>query len=250
MTFVPITWVRLYGELNDLVPAPQRQRAMPRRWDVSPSVKDLIEGLGVPHTEVALLLANGCPVGFGYRAQDGDRIAAYPPFRTLDVSAITRVRPEPLPEQRFVADGHLGALARHLRMLGFDTAYWRDRDDKDLARISNGEKRILLTRDHQLLMRSIVQHGYWVRATEPRRQLLEVARRYRLAQEMRPFTRCLRCNGALAPVDKADIEHLLEPDTRRFYDAFWRCRSCGRVYWPGSHYARMQGWIQELLAQL
>lgn len=247
---MPETWVRLYGELNDFLPAPHRQRALRRRWDVSPSVKDLVEGLGVPHTEIDLLLANGRSVGFGYRVQDGDRIAAYPPFGALDVSAITQVRPAPLPELRFVADGHLGALARYLRMLGLDTAYWRDADDESLAHISHREGRILLTRDHQLLMRSIVEHGYWVRASEPRAQLLEVARRYRIAQEIRPFSRCLRCNGALAPVDKEAILHLLEPDTRRFYDVFWQCRSCGQVYWRGSHYVRMQAWIQELLAQL
>jgi hypothetical protein len=247
---MPETWVRLYGELNDFLPASHRQRALLWRWDVSPSVKDLIEGLGAPHTEIDLLLANGRPVGFGYPVQDGDRIAAYPPFCALDVTEITRVRPEPLPAPRFVADGHLGAPARYLRMLGFDTVYHNDCGDETLARSSCEQGRILLTRDHQLLMRSVVQHGYWVRATRPREQLLEVARRYALADAMQPLTRCLRCNGALAPVDKESIAHLLEPDTRRYYDAFWRCSGCQRIYWPGSHHRRMLALIEELRDEL
>ncbi len=244
------TLVRLYGELNDLVPRNLRQRALRRHWDVSPSVKDLIEGLGVPHTEVDLLLANGASVGFDYLVQEGDRVAAYPPFRSLEVGAISRVRPAPLAERRFVADGHLGALARALRMLGFDTLYQQDVADELLAQLSHAQKRILLTRDRQLLMRSIVEYGYWVRSTQPREQLLEVARRYELVGEMRPLARCLRCNGELAPVDKAAIEHLLEPATRRFYHAFSQCCSCGQIYWPGSHYARMMAWIKELRAAL
>ncbi len=244
------TWVRLYGELGDFLPLSQRQRPLLRRWLVRTSVKDLIEGLGVPHTEIELLLANGRPVGFDYLVQDGDRIAAYPPFRSLDVSGLSLVRPTPPGTLRFVADGHLGALARYLRMLGLDTLYRPDYDDATLAQISHDEDRVLLTRDHQLLMRNIVRYGYWVRETWPKRQLLEVLRRYAPGEAIRPFSRCLRCNGPLEPVDKQAIAHLLEPDTRRYYDAFWRCSACQHIYWPGSHHARMRAWIDQVLREL
>jgi uncharacterized protein len=246
MTTVAETWVRLYAELNDFLPAAWRQRPILRQWDVRPSVKDLVEGLGVPHPEVDLLLANGQPVGFDYLVQDGDWISAYPRFRALDVGALSLVRPAPLAEARFVLDGHLGRLAAYLRMLGFDTLYRSDYGDEELAQVSHAEGRILLTRDQQLLMRSIVEHGYWVRATEPAQQLVEVARRYGLAEAIHPFTRCLRCNAELAPVGKQEIAHLLAPATRREHDAFRRCVGCGRIYWPGSHVARMQALIEEL----
>ncbi len=244
------TWVRLYGELNDFVPLRLRQRPILRRWDVSPSVKDLIEGLGVPHPEVDLLLANGRSVGFDYAVEDGDRISVYPIFRRVDVSRISQVRPDPLPETRFVIDGHLGRLAGYLRMLGLDTAYRNDYDDATLAQVSHNEGRILLTRDQQLLMRSIVRHGYWVRATEPSEQLFEVAHRYGLIQVMRPFTRCLLCNVPLEPVSKHDVAHLLEPATRRHHDRFYRCPACQRIYWPGSHHKRMSALIDELCDRL
>lgn len=245
---MPHCWVRLYGELNDFAPG-ALQRPILRRCKAPGSVKDLIEGLGVPHPEVDLILANGHSVGFGSLVQDGDRISVYPLFRTLDVSELTQVRPEPLSEQRFVVDGHLGRLAGYLRMLGLDTLYHNDYADEALARISCDQGRILLTRDRQLLMRSIVRHGYWVRATQPREQVIEVAQRYALGTAMRPFTRCLRCNALLEPVDKAAIAHLLEPTTRRCHDVFTRCPVCARVYWQGSHHARMQAIIDELREQ-
>lgn len=244
------TWIRLYGELNDFVRPELRQRPILRRWDVSPSVKDLVEGLGVPHPEIDLLLANGRSVGFGYLVQDGDRISVYPAFRSVDLAQVSRVRPAPLPEIRFVIDGHLGRLAGYLRMLGLDTAYRNDYDDETLAQVSHDEGRILLTRDHQLLMRSIVRNGYWVRATQPKEQLVEVAQRYGLLQVMRPFTRCLLCNVPLEPVSKHDVAHLLEPATRRHYDRFWRCPACQRIYWPGSHHKRMSTLIDELREKL
>jgi uncharacterized protein with PIN domain len=231
--------VRVYAELNDFLPPARRQMAVACSLREHNSVKDVIEALGVPHTEVDLLLANGESVGFDYQVQHGDRIAVYPLFRTLDVTPLGRVRPPAPPVTRFVLDTHLGRLAAHLRMLGFDTRYQNDCDDAELARISVEEARILLTRDRGLLKRRAVVHGYHVWETNPERQLVEVARRFRLGAAMAPFTRCMRCNGALARVAKRDVDAQLLPKTRLYYDEFARCTACAQVYWKGSHYERM-----------
>jgi uncharacterized protein with PIN domain len=241
-----LAYFRFYAELNDFLPPSRRFVAFPQPFEVSGSVKDLIESLGVPHTEVDLILANGESVDFSYLVQDGDRISVYPVFESLDITPLLRVRPRPLRQTRFVLDIHLGRLAGYLRMLGFDTLYRNDYRDEELARLSQEEERILLTRDRHLLKRRAVEHGYCLRETRPRRQLLEVLDRFDLSGSQAAFTRCLRCNGLLEPVAKEQVADRLPPDTREHYQEFHQCASCGQVYWKGSHYQRMVQFIQSL----
>jgi uncharacterized protein with PIN domain len=159
------------------------------------------------------------------------------------------VRPKPLREPRFVVDIHLGRLAAYLRMLGFDSLYDNEYEDETLANLSSSERRILLTKDRGLLKRSIVVHGYCVREVSPRLQLIEVLRRFDLFGSIAPFERCIRCNGGMEIVDKAEIVDLLPPKTSHYYDAFRRCQECGQVYWRGSHFQRMQRFIDHILEQ-
>jgi uncharacterized protein with PIN domain len=211
-------------------------------------VKDVVEAMGIPHTEVDLLLVNGEAVGFGHRPSAGDRIAAYPVFERLDIGEVARLRPAPLRDPRFVVDVNLGRLARLLRLLGFDTRWANDLDDAALASIGRREHRIVLTRDRGLLKRRAVTHGLFVRSERPVDQAADVVRRLDLGARLAPFTRCSRCNGELAPVSKADVLDRLEPLTRRHYDTFHRCRGCGRVYWRGSHHCRLAALVEEIRA--
>ncbi len=246
-TLIHIT-VRFYAELSSFLPASKRLGAVALALRERDSVKDVIESQGVPHTEVDLVLANGEPVDFTYCVADGDRITVYPAFRRIDVSDTSLVRPTPQREARFVLDVHLGRLAAHLRLLGFDTLYWNQADDPDLARISHDEERILLTRDRGLLKRGNVTRGYHVWATDPDAQIVEVLRRFDLLHAVAPFTRCTRCNGLLERVAKADVLDQLEPKTRLYYEEFARCTGCGHVYWKGSHHDRMAQVIERLSA--
>jgi len=236
--------VRFYAELNDLLPAHLRYITFPHFCDNRSSVKDLIESLGVPHTEIDLILVNGESVEFAYLVQAGDRISVYPVFESIDITPLVRVRPQPLRESRFALDTHLGRLARYLRLLGFDTLYRNDYTDDELARLASAEHRILLTRDPGLLKRRVVTHGYWIRTSDPQEQVREVLERFDLRGAMTPFTRCLRCNTRLQAVRKEDFLDRLPPMTKVLYDEFCWCATCGRAYWKGSHYRRMVQWIE------
>ncbi len=240
---------RFYAELNFFLPPQRRQATFSRAFEGRVAVKDMIESLGVPHTEIDLILVNGESVDFSYIVQDGDQISVYPVFESFDITPVVRVRPKPLREPRFVLDQHLGKLAAYLRMLGFDTLYRNDYDDPELARISHEEKRTLLTRDRGLLKRSMVTRGYYVRETNPRRQVAEVMRRFDLGGLVAPFHRCITCNGVLEVVDKAAVQDRLPPRTQTYYDEFRRCRSCGQVYWKGPHYERMRRFIEDVLRE-
>ncbi len=240
---------RFYAELNDFLPEARRYVPFVHHFHARASVKDMIESLGVPHTEIDLILVNGESVDFSYIVQDGDHISVYPVFESFDITPVLRVRPRPLREPRFVLDTHLGKLAAYLRMMGFDALYRNDYEDAELACISRDERRTLLTRDRGLLKRSMVTHGYCVRSTHPRQQIIEVLRRFDLLRMVEPFKRCIRCNGPLEPVDKMAIADRLPPRTRRYYDTFRICRDCGQIYWRGSHYERMQRFIAGVLAE-
>ncbi len=240
--------IRFYAELNDFLPPDRRQVTFSHILKERASIKDVIEALGVPHTEVDLLLVNGESVDFAYLVQDGDRISVYPAFTSLDIAPLVRVRPHAAPEPRFILDTHLGKLAAYLRMLGFDTLYRNDYDDDVLAQLASSQQRILLTRDRGLLKRRVVVHGYHVWETDPERQLIEVLSRFNLFQAIAitPFRRCLHCNGRLEPVAKEAIADRLLPKTRQYYDEFSHCPACGRIYWKGSHHERMQHLIDRV----
>lgn len=241
---------RFYAELNDFLPAEKRMGDFEYEFNGKQTVKHLIEAAGVPHTEVDLVLVNSEPVDFSRVVEDGDLVSVYPVFEGLDISPANRVRPRPLRETRFVLDTHLGRLAAYLRMLGFDTIHRQDCDDEELARISANDHRILLTRDRGLLKRSAVTHGYYVRETNPRRQLVEVMRRFDLAGSLEPFRRCLRCNALLVPAALEDVSDLVPERSREHYDDFRCCPGCHRVYWGGSHYRRMERLIERAVEEV
>jgi uncharacterized protein with PIN domain len=212
-------------------------------------VKDAIESLGVPHPEIDLVLADGRPVDLGAGLRPGHTLDVYGPDRPAEFAALPGLIPAPPDPPRFVLDGHLGRLARYLRMLGFDAWYESRAPDALLATVSREEERILLTRDRGLLKRAIVRLGYLPRDDRPDAQLGEVVDRYSLHRAARPFSRCVRCNGVLNRVDRADVVDRLadQPRTLRFFDSFAECPGCGSIYWPGSHYERMRVMLAAVL---
>jgi len=239
--------LRFYQELKQLLSSAPDTGMVVHHFIGHPAVKDAIEACGVPHTEVDLILVNGASVDFEHPLSEGDRVSVYPVFEALDVRSVTRVREEPLRVVKFVLDVHLGTLARRLRMLGFDTTYESYYTDPEIAEIARKEHRIVLTRDQGLLKRKVVTHGYWVRSQDPEAQVIEVLRRFDLALRVRPFRRCIACNGKIVPVEKGVIEAQLKPGTRREFDEFYQCRRCGRIYWKGSHYEKMLRSIREIM---
>lgn len=265
--FIGLPWTRAVGyamfsvELNFCGDLPRFLRRALR--DASPvrrelgektAVKDVIEACGVPHVEVDLILETD-ESGTAVRALD----FSFP----VDSPVTLALFPVPAPQEllpsaprlqkrdcdRFVADGHLGALARHLRLLGIDTACERDADDRRLLEIMAAENRALLTRDRRLLMHSIVRHGYCPRSDDPEQQAREVMRRFELSgHRLSPWSRCLQCNGLLRRVPKHEVSAALadEPRTLRYYDDFRRCPDCGRIYWHGSHFEKLEARLARL----
>lgn len=220
-----------------------------KRWAATPairypvdrraSVKDVIEALGIPHTEVGTLIVNRQEIDFHHLLEPGDQLVAEPLIPPVDVTRPTRLRPRLSAAVRFLVDHNVARLAPKLRMAGFDTLFDPAWHDEELAAVAEGEGRILLSRDLQLLKRKNVLYGHLVRETMPARQLGEILHFYGLKEQLAPFGRCLRCNTMLTAVAKDDILHRLEPLTKKYYHSFQLCPGCGRIYWAGSHHDQM-----------
>jgi uncharacterized protein len=237
---------RFYGQLNDFLSAARRGRRFVHRLRNVASVKDAIEALGVPHPEVDLILINGAAEVFSALLTDHADVSVYPAFKCLEISGLQRAGADLPQPVRFALDTHLGKLASLLRLAGFDGVVIDD--DADLAKTAGDEDRVALTRDVALLKRSIVRYGYWVRNTDPERQLAEVLERFDLAGRMDPFARCLRCNTRLEVVEREAVAERLLPCTRASFNEFRRCPGCERVYWQGSHHEALQRVLERVRA--
>jgi uncharacterized protein len=231
---------RFYAELNDFLPKRKRVREFSYDFDGRPTVKHVIESIGVPHTEIDLILVNGISVDFGHYLNDRDRVSVYPVFERFDIFPMVRLRPEPLRKTAFILDVHLGKLARMLRLIGFDTLYRNDYEDAEIVHIGAGDRRIVLTRDRQLLKAKAVTHGYWIRSMVPEEQLEEVLHEFDLFSQIQAFQRCVCCNGRIHKTSKDLVMHLLEPKTKQYYEEFFQCGNCGRVFWKGSHFPELK----------
>ena len=239
--------LQFHGDLKIFLGPTSSVAVIERRIAEKTSIKDVIESCGVPHPEVDLILIDEQPVGFE-QTVSSDTIVDVFSLENHDTYR-TEQRLQTADASAFIADVHLGGLMRNLRLLGFDVVYGQNADDRQLLEVMSREKRALLTRDRRLLMHAIVQQGYYPRSQNANEQTIEVVRRFNLSESIAPFTRCLRCNTPLQEAAKADIIDKLEPLTKIYYNQFRRCPGCNQIYWPGSHFPKLQTRIEEIRAR-
>jgi len=237
---------QFYGSLNDLLSPVKRNTLIFYQFDDEPAIKHAIETIGIPHTEVDVILVNDKPVNFFYRLSDDDRVEVYD-INAREIFPLTWILTPPrvVPE-KFILDVHLGKLAKALRLFGFDSLYENNYDDHKIVELSQSENRIVLTRDRNLLKHKAVTTGYWIRSQLVEEQLMEVINRFDLKSKFQFFKRCVECNGIIVPVAKASVLDRLLPKTILYYNDFFQCTNCKRIYWRGSHYEYMQEFIGKI----
>jgi len=239
--------IRCYAELNDFLPLERKQKEFTISLKTPVTVAEVIELLGIPLSEVDLIMVNGQPVERSHRLAENNYVSVYPAFETFDISSLKTTQKQPLRITRFILDAHLGKLAKYLRMLGFDTLYKNDYGDREIVEIAREQKRIILTRDKLLLKSPGVNHGYYVRATEKHDQLIEVVEKFDLYSQFKSFTRCMTCNTVLQSRDKDTIRNQVDPDIYSSFNEFFYCPVCHKVYWKGSHFERMERLILNII---
>ncbi|MFO7761463.1 MAG: Mut7-C RNAse domain-containing protein [Thermodesulfobacteriota bacterium] len=246
MTLIAINF---HGDLGSLLNRKWREKStVAYRLERRASIKDIIESLGIPHTEIDRLITGNRAIDFHHIPETEENISVFPVSEQTDFFSPSLLRPIPLPGLRFIADVNTGKLAKNLRLLGFDTLYGKNLTDNLLAETAAREKRIVLSKDKGVLMRKTVIWGHLVRSDEPEKQLTETIRLFRLKEAVDPFTRCQHCNCRLTPVAKKSIYHLLEPLTQKYYHSFQICENCGQIYWAGSHRQKMDEKFSKILS--
>lgn len=229
---------RFHGELAQFLPYGKRGGTFSHACARAATLKNAIESLGVPHTETGRLTVNGEPATLSRIVREADAIEVFPQH-AADV-----VLDGP---PSFIADAHLGGLARLLRMLGFDTLFENAYADRHIVELIARERRILLTRDRELLKCRDVSRGCFVRALKAEAQLSEVVARYSLARHARPFTLCLHCNFRLEAAEPGAVAARVPAPIAARYTRFARCPGCSRIYWEGSHWEHMRAMLGAVL---
>jgi uncharacterized protein with PIN domain len=192
---------------------------------------------------VGLVILNGQPVCGDPILADGDRLSIFPHFALLGLPAVCETDTPP----RFIADVHLGTLVRRLRLAGLDCLYHHHCDDPELARISRSEGRILLTRDRGLLMRREVERGILILSDGADEQILEVIDRLNPVPDIKPYTRCLECNGILSPISKDQALDEVPEYVALNHESFNRCQGCGRTFWSGTHKSMLDSRLEKIM---
>lgn len=221
---------KFHGCLTDFLEPEKQDRAISYAFRDHPGIKDPVESLGIPHSEVGKITVNGQQVNFSYQLQAHDQVEVYP---------LLPGKPASAEDACFIVDVNLGKLTRWLRLLGFDTLWRNNLKDREIVDIATSRRRIILTRDRRLLFHREIRQGYWIRTVEPFEQIVEVLDRLVLWDYIRPFLRCTDCNGLIQVIGKEKIKHKLEPLTNKYYDDFYQCTACGKIYWRGSHYENL-----------
>lgn len=239
-TAYPRIYLTFKGDTGDLLRTAQDRERVIYPLARRASIKDIIEGLGVPHTEVGGILQDGVEQSFEKIPHDGDQYLIEPLSPQTPPTVATFLRPTPLPACVFLVDINVGRLAGLLRMAGFDAAaIGPGQAAGQVVLQAVEEMRILLTRNRDLLKQRRLVFGHLVRTQDPDRQLAEIVKLYRLESRLSPFCRCIACNSLLVEVDKAAITDRLLPLTKRYFDRFKQCPDCGKIYWQGSHHRKM-----------
>ncbi len=241
----------LHGDTVDLLRrAPEGNKTIVYPSSRRASIKDILEGLGVLHTEIGTIVLDGQEQTFDKIARNGEHFFIYPLTPDIPPTIATTLRSEPLLNCIFLVDINVGRLARLLRMAGFDSELVESASANS-ASVERAvrEERILLTRNRDLLKMRILVFGRLVRSQDPEQQLKEIVDLYGLQGMLNPFSRCIACNGLLYGVEKNTIIDRLQPLTKKYYNRFKRCAGCGKIYWQGSHCDKMTAQLNRILGK-
>ena len=153
-------------------------------------------------------------------------------------------------EIKFIVDNNVGKLARWLRLIGYDTVLFKQKDDATMIKTALGDDRVVLTKDTQFTKRRLVTNGQLkailIKQDNPKTQIQEVVKALNLNYNFNPFSLCLECNQTLVPRVKEEVQSLVPPHVFQTQTQYTECPACHRIYWQGTHWQAMVKKLQDL----
>jgi YgiT-type zinc finger domain-containing protein len=140
-----------------------------------------------------------------------------------------------------VADVMLAKLARWLRLSGISIEDAPNASDEVIISFVKRKKALLLTSDRQLADRAKKQK-FRVLFVEPNtleHQIAYVAKELGLGLNESPNKICPVCNGRLKKISKKKLLHKVPKHALEINSAFYVCSRCGKIYWKGTHWKKI-----------
>lgn len=147
---------------------------------------------------------------------------------------------------RFIADCHLGRLAKYLRFMGYDTLYFPHIEDRNLIELARKEGRIILTRDAAMKQRKNAP-VFFLKPIDPAAQIQTLCAAFGMRILDDAYHRCLVCNTRLETIGKTALNDTVPAAVKEHFDFFQQCPECGRIYWHGDHYQNMMTFLRKAL---
>jgi len=153
-------------------------------------------------------------------------------------------------EVKFIADNNVGKLARWLRLIGYDTLLFKQKNDGQMIKTALSEDRVILTKDSQFMKRRLVTSSklkaILIKRDDPKLQVQEVVQTLNLNYHFKPFSLCLECNQVLIARDKEELQNRVPAHVFETQTQYRECPSCHRIYWQGTHWQAMVKKLQDL----
>ena len=240
-------FLRFYEELNNYLPVRRRKVWFEYRFSDKPTIKDIVELIGVPYSEIDLILVNGKSVNFSFKVKNNDKVSVYPVFEAFDISTVSRLRTKPLREPNFIVEANLGKLAKYLRLFGFDVYYQNTNgNNSSVDSLTKKNTPIVLTRGKNIFKKKLITHGYQVKSNDPKKQIEEVINKFDLFSRIKPLIFCLQCNEKIVPIEKNKIINKLPSKIPQYFNEFFICPTCKKIYWRGIHYQTMLAFVRQI----
>ena len=157
-------------------------------------------------------------------------------------------------EPIFFVDAMLGNIARKLRLLGYDSQYFSDIDDEKLIDSARKEKRIIISKDEELIKRpqKLGIRSIHITKEEEVEEFLEIINSVNLKriQINGNIARCPNCNSLTESVDKEIIKERIPQGVLKLNDKFWICKYCNQIYWEGTHIKNLQEFVGKVNERL
>ena len=157
-------------------------------------------------------------------------------------------------EPIFFVDAMLGNIARKLRLLGYDSQYFSDIDDEKLIDSARKEKRIIISKDEELIKKAqkLGMRSIHITKEEEVEEFLEIINSVNLKriQINGNIARCPKCNSLTESVDKEIIKERIPQGVLKLNDKFWICKYCNQIYWEGTHIKNLQEFVGKVNERL